>query len=128
MSRSSATTVSMTITTKFYAVADTSCTGTALQTETRNNYTATIGDGTKSLPRGGTPVIATKFAVTGAAIGGISGGGSVVIGALQYPGNYFTVATNDVYYVYLYESGKFAYTTATGTNLDSASMIKGAAF
>ena len=128
MSKSSATTLSMNIITKFYAVADTGCTGTSLQTETRTAYTGTIGGATKTLPRSGTPVIASKFTVTGAALGGISAGGTVTIGALQYPGNYFTVATNDEYYVYIYESGKFAYTTATGTTLDGASMIKGAPF
>lgn len=128
LSKTGDTTLSATVVTKFYAVADTGCTGTVLTTETRNSYTVTVGGGSKSMTYNAGIVTATKLNVSGAAIGGVSSGSRVEVGSLSYPGSYFTVATNDDYYVYVYESGKFAYELASASTFGTARMIRGAPF
>lgn len=127
MSKTGANTLSATVVTKFYAAADTGCSGSVLGTETRNNYTVTVGGGTQAMTYNGGSVTATKFNISGAAIGGLSSGSRVVVGSLSYPGNYFTVATNDDYYVYVYESGKFAYALPSTTTY-IGTMIRGIPF
>lgn len=123
----STTALATTLSTKFYAPTDVGCTGAVLNTETRSNATWTIGTATKSMTLSPNTVTATAANLSAPAVGGLSGGTSITINGLSYPGNYFTTPLNTDLFVYSPETGKLYIADASATAFGSAAypvMIK----